>query len=150
MSFEPIDEKTDWGEAARGLQVRIAAVETNQPPIVSLEIRNAGVPETHAGSAQLFPHLVLEAERNGWVKEVDIKLDIPNRVWIRKDETFNTKVRIDRWLDVEQPGVHTISLGHRNHMISDIGDWFGDVRSPPLKIRVTRKNLNPPPNKRKN
>lgn len=88
--------------------------------------------------AQLFPFLTVWVEkspdRKPWSQGID--LPIENRIWIRPCDTFTYTVDLSGVKRLSQPGTYTVSIGHRNSMVLDMGDWTGILRSRNQTIRI--------------
>lgn len=126
--------ETEWGEEVSGLRCKVSALTgthlVGEPIPVTVSIENLGVPDRPHGGAQLFPHIDLWIKRAGWEKHVNIKLDIKNRLSIRKNDTFSHSIDLSKIADLTVPGEYAVSGGHSNGFVTDIGDWTGTVRSP--------------------
>jgi len=127
-------QETEWGQQVRGLRVKLA-VQTGshsvgEPIPATVTIENLGTPDHADGAAQLFPHLDVLVRRVGWEKRVRVRLNIENRVRIKKNESFTHSLDLSKTVDLDVPGEYTVSAGHSNHDLTDIGDWMGNVYSP--------------------
>ena len=126
--------ETEWGKQVSGLRCKVSALTgthlVGEPIPVTFTIENLGVPDRPHGGAQLFPHIDLWIKRAGWEKHVNIKLDIKNRLFIRKNDTFSHSIDLSKIANLTVPGEYAISGGHSNGFVKDIGDWTGTVRSP--------------------
>ncbi len=127
-------QETEWGQQVRGLRVKLA-VQTGshsigEPIPATVTIDNLGTPDHADGAAQLFPHLDIVVRRAGWEKRVRVRLNIENRVRIKKGEISTHSLDLSKTADLDVPGEYTVSAGHSNHDLTDIGDWMGNVYSP--------------------
>jgi hypothetical protein len=130
----PVNRETAWGDTVRGLRCKVAAgageYVLGQGIPLTLTIENLGTPDHADGAAQLFPSVDIWARRAGWEKHVTVKLDIPNRLRIKRGDRFVYRLDLAEVLDMTAAGEYSVSAGHLNFIVSDSGDWTGTVRSP--------------------
>lgn len=117
--FDRLNGRSGWGHAVDGLRAKVLRPAGRKKigeavPIV-LVIRNDGTPQSPQGTAVLGPRLSLRVSRNEWVKSLIVPV-----------HQLNPK----SYLSLEKGGEYTVSAGHSNHIVSDSGDWTGNVHSP--------------------
>ncbi len=117
------------------------------PILITLDIINYAQELDEDGSkpghpqAQLFPFITVWVKDSTSGKETGakIKLPIENRIWIEPGETFTHTMDLSKAETLEKPGLYDVSVGHRNGMVLDMGDWTGTLRSRPQTIRIVPK-----------
>ena len=80
----------------------------------------------------MFPHLVFHSGD----ESKQVSLPIPNRLQIPQGMTYTGRFQLAHLLAMNKPGRYTVQAGHSNHVLTDIGDWMGEVLSPPLSIEL--------------
>ncbi len=119
----------------------------DSPIPITIKIKNLGPKQTDTGTefvdpdAQLFPYLTVWIEQDSNLKIEQINLPIENRVLIKQSETFEYYVDLSKVKALSLPGQYDVSIGHKNDIITDIGDWTGTLRSRSQKIKIIKKQL---------
>lgn len=105
------------------------------PIPVRVEIRWPGASQ----GVQLFPHLTVWVEHGGRLRTENVPLAIPNRLLIREGQTWRHEFDLARAVKL-QPGVQSVSVGHENFIVTDLGDWTGTLRSRAQVVRVSAES----------
>jgi len=127
-----------WSEEVNGLRARLVPAYgrrlfiAGEPMPVRLDIECVGTEEGHDG-AQLFPHVCF------WLdgRPERIPLPVENRVKILKGKIYSRHFDLKEiFAEIEKPGKYALAGGHSNDLVTDIGDWTGDLRSWRIMIEV--------------
>ena len=129
--------QSDWSKPAAGLRARLSTAKAAYSVGEAIE----GVvelqcvedePKESVGGCQLFPHLVFRCGD----ESMRVSLPIPNRLRIPKGMTYTGRFKLSHLLAMDKLGRYTVQAGHSNFVSTDIGDWSGEVLSPPLSIEL--------------
>jgi len=147
---KPVAAKTAWSKPIKALRARLTcekgAFAVGEPVVLTVELQCFGekdytFPERTLRGCQLFPHLNLRVG----VAAKRVRLAVFNRLSIPKGKVFRRRVRLSEWFTMDKPGRYVVRAGHSNGLVSDIGDWTGQVLSPPLQITIRRGPGGPGP-----
>ncbi len=115
------------------------------PIRITVQIKNHGPKGLRTSAqpghptAQLFPHLTVWVEKDDKLSSEQLPLPIENRILIKQGETFEYSVDLAKVRLLSDLGKYLVSIGHRNDLIGDLGDWTGTLRSRSQTI-VVEKN----------